>query len=54
MNDDMKLGYLIALQGVKEEINTILCELSNKGFDVPKGFSVLIGYVEDSIKEVAN
>lgn len=51
MNDEMKLGAIIALQGVKEEIDTIITELKRKGFDEPKGFSVLKGYVEDRIAE---
>ena len=42
----------IALQGVKEEISTIITELSRKGIDEPKGFSVLNGYVDDMLKEL--
>lgn len=53
MNKDMKAGGLIELQGVKEEISTIEAELSRKGFDEPKGFSVLKAYVEDRIKELS-
>jgi len=52
MNEDMKNGAIIALQGVKEEIDTITAELARKGFDEPKGFSVLKGYIEDRIKEL--
>lgn len=52
MNEDMKNGAIIALQGVKEEIDTIIAELKRKGIDEPKGFSVLKGYVEDRMKEL--
>ncbi len=51
MNEDMKVGAILALQGVKEEIDTIVAELKRKGFDEPKGFSVLKGYVEDSMND---
>lgn len=50
MNEDMKLGAVIALQGVKEEIDTILAELLRKGIEEPKGFSVIKAYVEDELK----
>lgn len=53
MNDDMKLGGLVALQGVREEISTIEHELKRKGFDEPKGFSVLKGYIDDRINELS-
>ena len=53
MNEDMKAGGLIELQGVKEEISTIEAELKRKGFDEPKGFSVLKGYVEDRMNELS-
>lgn len=52
MNEDVKNGAIIALQGVKEEIDTIIAELKRKGIDEPKGFSVLKGYVEDRMKEL--
>lgn len=52
MNEYMKNGAIIALQGVKEEIDTIIAELKRKGIDKPKGFSVLKGYVEDRMKEL--
>lgn len=52
MNEDMENGAIIALQGVKEEIDTIISELKRKGIDEPNGFSVLKGYVEDRIKEL--
>lgn len=52
MNEDMKAGALIALQGVKEEISTIVAELCRKGFEKPKGFSVLEGFIEDSISQL--
>ena len=51
MNEDMKIGAILALQGVKEEINTIIVELKRKGFDEPKGFSTLKGYVDDRIND---
>lgn len=52
MNEDMKFGMLLAYQGVKEEMDTIKAELKRKGFDEPKGFSVLAGFIEDRMKEV--
>lgn len=52
MNEDMKNGAIIALQGVKEEIDTIIAELKRKDIDEPKGFSVLKGYVENRMKEL--
>ncbi|NSD57643.1 hypothetical protein [Enterocloster clostridioformis] len=52
VNDDMKTGGLIELQGVKEEINTIKTELKRKRFDTPKGFSVLEGYIQDRMNEL--
>ena len=54
MNANMQIGSIIALQGVKEEMDIILAELHNKGFDEPKGFSVLKGYVEDRLNELAD
>lgn len=53
VNEDMKAGSLMELQGVKEEISTIEAELKRKGFDEPKGFSVLKGYVEDRMNELS-
>ncbi len=52
MNEDMKFGAIVELQGVKEEIDTILRELKRKGFEEPKGFSVLQGYIEDRMTEL--
>ena len=49
---NIDFGMRIALQGVKEEISTIITELSRKGIDEPKGFSVLNGYVDDMLKEL--
>lgn len=49
MNEDMKFGAISALQGIKEEIDTIIIELNRKGFKEPKGFSVLKAYVNDRI-----
>lgn len=51
MNDDMKFGYALAMQGVKEKIHSIMAELNTKGHDEPLGFSVLLGFVEDCIRE---
>lgn len=44
-------GAIFALQGVKEEIDNIIAELKRKGFDEPKGFSVLKGYVDDRMND---
>ena len=52
MNEDMKIGALIALQGVKEEIDTIIAELARKGFDEPKGFSVLKEHIKDTMNDM--
>lgn len=51
MSNDMKFGYALAMQGVKEKIDTILSELCDKGYDEPVGFSVLKGYIRDCIRE---
>ena len=51
MNNDMKFGYALAMQGVKEKIDTILAELHDNGYDEPIGFSVLKGFVRDCIRE---
>lgn len=50
MNEEMREGARIALQGVKEEMNTITVEMKRKGNDEPKGFSILRGYIEDTMK----
>lgn len=52
MNEDMKAGAIIALQGVKEEMDTIETELKRKGFEKPKGFTVLESYIENQMKEM--
>lgn len=52
MNEEMKMGMLIAYQGVKEEMDTVVNELRRKGIEKPKGFSVIEGFIEDSIKEI--
>lgn len=52
MSEEMKAGALIAYQSVKEEIDTIKAELKRKGFETPKGFLVLEGFVEDNIKQL--
>lgn len=52
MNEEMKLGMLLAYQSVKEEMDTIKAELKRKGFEKPKGFSVLEGFIDDRINEL--
>lgn len=42
-----KATYLV----VKEEMETIVAELTRKGFKKPKGFSVLEQFIEDCISE---
>lgn len=54
MNEEMKMGMLLAYQSVKEEMDTIKVELSRKGFDEPKGFSVLKGFVQDRMNDIKN
>ena len=54
MNEDMKVGALTELQGVKEKMKTIIAELARKGFPDPKGFSTLEQYIEDRAKELLN
>jgi len=54
MNEEMKKGAVIALQGVKEEMVNIVTELNRKGFEKPKGFSALGGYVEDRMNELVS
>ena len=52
MTEGMTKGALIALQGVREEMATIVAELGRKGFEKPKGFVVLEGYIEDTISQL--
>ena len=52
MSEEMKMGLLLAYQSVKEEMCTIKAELGRKGIEEPKGFSVLEGFIEDSINEL--
>lgn len=52
MSEEMKMGMMMAYQGVKEEIDTIKAELQRKGIEEPKGFSVLEGFLEDNIKQL--
>ena len=52
MRDEMKMGALIELQGVKEEISTIKAELLKKGINTEKGLSVIEAYVNDRIAEM--
>jgi len=54
LNDDMRFGYALAMEGVKEKIHSILSELRIKGYGEPIGFSVLSGFVEDCIIENRN
>lgn len=49
---NIDLGMKAALMGVKAEIKRIITELERKGFDKPKGFSTLEGYVEDRLNEL--
>ena len=50
VNDDMKLGIKIALQGVKEKINNITEEMARKGIDT-KYFNPLKVFIEDRLTE---
>lgn len=49
--DEMKFGMKVAYQGVKEEMATIVAELTRKGIEKPKGFSVLESFLEDRLSE---
>lgn len=49
-----KFGMLLAYQSIKEEMDTIKAELTRKGFEEPKGFSVLEGFVADNIRHLKN
>lgn len=49
---NIDLGMKAALMGVKAEIKRIITELERKGYDKPKGFSTLEGYVEDRLNEL--
>ncbi len=49
---DVEMRAITELQGVKEQIYTITMELARKGFEEPKGFSVLKGYLENRMKEL--
>ena len=52
MSEEMRRGTLLAYQSVKEEMDTIKAELQRKGFEEPKGFSVLEGFLEDNLKQL--
>ena len=52
MNEDMKIGAKIALEGVKEELMTVRAELRRKGFDHRKGFTTIEAYIDDQMKEL--
>ena len=52
MNEDMKIGAILALQGVKEELMTVRAELKRKGHDNRRGFTTIEAYIDDSIKEL--
>lgn len=49
--DEMKSGMKIAYQGVKEEMETIVAELTRKGIEKPKGFSTLEQFIKDRLSE---
>lgn len=46
MNEDMKIGAILALQGVKEELMTVRAELRRKGF------TTIEAYTDDQMKEL--
>ena len=61
MNEDMKIGAKIALEGVKEELIKVRAELKRKGYDLSlihisepnrRGFTTIEAYIDDSIKEL--
>lgn len=52
MNEDMKIGAKIALEGVKEELIKVRAELKRKGYDNRRGFTTIEAYIDDSIKEL--
>lgn len=41
MNEDMKIGAKIALEGVKEELIKVRAELKRKGYDNRRGFTTI-------------
>ena len=49
--DKEKLGTKVAYLVLKEEIEAISEELARRGFEKPKGFSVLERFIEDRISE---
>ena len=53
MKKEIKIGMLIAYQGVKEKMSSIVAELKRKGIDKPKGFSTLEQFIEDSIRDTS-
>ena len=52
MNEDMKIGAKIALEGVKEELIKVRADLKRKGYDNRRGFTTIEAYIDDSIKEL--
>lgn len=46
MNEDMKIGAILALQGVKEELMTVRAELRRKGF------TTIEAYIDNQMKEL--
>ena len=52
IKDIRNSGSLLALIGVREEIDTIVRELERKGIEEPKGFSTLRGYITDRLREL--
>lgn len=49
--NEIKSGMKIAYQGVKEEMETIVAELTRKGIEKPKGFSVLEQFIKDRLSD---
>lgn len=47
-----KVGMLLAYQSLKEKMDTIKVELSRKGLEEPKDFSVLEELIEDNLKQL--
>ena len=52
MNEDMKIGAILALEGVKEELMTVRAELRRKGFEHRKGFTTIEACLDDQMKEL--
>ena len=50
MDDSFNEGAIFTLNCVKNKIEIITTELKNKGLEEPEGFSVLKGFIDDTIK----